>query len=77
MAFLLSLGMMLHFASNLRAEDPNTAPPQLKTLISEMDKVGNQKNLEQIKTFYSPKFTNSDGLNYADLEQSLKSLWKR
>ena len=67
MAFLLSLGMTLNFASNLRAEAPNTATPQLKTLISEMDSLGNQKNFEQIKTFYSPKFTNSDGLNYADL----------
>ena len=77
MAFLLSLGMMLNLASNLRAEDPNTAPPQLKALIGQMDAAGNQKNFEQIKTFYSPKFTNSDGLSYADLEQSLKSLWKR
>ena len=77
MAFLLSLGMMLNLASHLRAEDPNTAPPQLKALIGQMDAAGNQKNFEQIKTFYSPKFTNSDCLSYAYLEQSLKSLWKR
>lgn len=77
MAFLLSLGMTFNLASNLRAEDPNTAPLQLKTLIGQIDAAGNQKNFEQIKTFYSPQFTNSDGLKYADLEQSLKSLWKR
>ena len=70
MAFLLGLGMTLNLANTLRAESPNTAPPQLKNLINQIDATGNRKDFKQIKTFYSPNFTNSDGLDYTSLEKS-------
>lgn len=75
--FLLSLGIIFNFSSNLKAEEPSTAPAQLKTLIGQIDTAANQHNFEQIKNFYSPNFTNSDGLDYKTLEKSLKSLWTR
>lgn len=76
-AFLFSLGITVNLVSNLKAEEANTAPAQLKTLISQIDTVGNQHDIEQIKKFYSPNFTNNDGLDYKTLEKNLTSLWKK
>ncbi|MEB3310304.1 MAG: nuclear transport factor 2 family protein [Snowella sp.] len=77
MAFLLSLGMTLSVASYLKAAEPANAPASLKTLINQIDSAANQRNIEQIKQFYSPNFINNDGLNYTNLEKALQDLWQQ
>jgi hypothetical protein len=77
MAFLLSLGVTLGLSAKLKAAEPSTAPTELKTLMSQIDTTANQHDFEQMKNFYSPNFTNNDGLDYKTLEKALKSLWTR
>ncbi len=76
-AFCLSLGMTLGITSHLKAAEPASAPASLKNLINQIDSAANQQNIEQIKQFYSPNFTNNDGLNFTTLEKSLQDLWQR
>lgn len=64
-------------ANYLRAAESATAPDSLKNLINQIDNAANQRNLEQIKQFYSPNFTNNDGLNYTTFEKALQDLWQR
>lgn len=58
------------------AESPETAPPELKTSMAQIEAAANQKDLKQVMEFYSPDFKNSDGLNYTSLEQALDRFWK-
>lgn len=76
-AWGLGLSLSLAIAPRLQAAEPNTAPPQLTTLLSKFDTVANQRNLDQLKLLYSPDFKNSDGLTLNNLETALKSLWQR
>ncbi|MGL5032886.1 MAG: nuclear transport factor 2 family protein [Microcystaceae cyanobacterium] len=77
LAFGLGLTIALNFAPRLQAAEPSTAPPQLTNLITKIDATANQHNVEQLRQFYSPTFTNSDGLNLAAQEVAIASLWKR
>jgi hypothetical protein len=58
------------------AQSPESAPPQLKTLITQMETAASQKDIKKVMQFYSPNFKNSDGLNYGAVEQSLNRFWK-
>jgi hypothetical protein len=77
LSFLLGLGLTIGNGMATWAESPATAPPELKTPITQMEMAANQKDLETVMEFYSPEFKNSDGLNYASLEKALDQLWKR
>jgi hypothetical protein len=71
-----------YFWSNLlgrpltHAESSASIPPELKTLLSSIEVAANQHDLEKVMQFYSPNFTNSDGLNQMALAQALTQLWK-
>ena len=53
------------------------APAQLTQTLTQIDAAANQHNLQAVMGFYSPSFTNSDGLTVADMEAALKALWQR
>lgn len=81
MASLLGLslcwgGLLLHPRS-ARADSPETAPPELKDLIQEIDAAANRQDLRRVMQFYSRRFTHSDGLTYDTLEKALQELWER
>jgi hypothetical protein len=76
-SFLLSLGLTISYGTAIRAESPETAPPELKTLIAQIDAAANRQDLETVMQFYGDNFTNSDGLTYQLLQQSLGQFWKR
>ncbi|MCU0551667.1 MAG: nuclear transport factor 2 family protein [Leptolyngbya sp. Prado105] len=59
------------------AATPETAPAELKQVLSQIDAAANRKNAQAVLQFYSPNFTHSDGLNRQTLEQSLTQLWKQ
>lgn len=61
----------------VQAEPPNTAPVQLKNALTQIDAAANNRNLQAVMQFFSPGFTQSDGLTYRSLQQSLSQLWKR
>lgn len=58
------------------AQSPQTAPPELQQLIREIDIAANGQDLQAVLQFYSPNFTNSDGLNYQELEKVLNQFWQ-
>lgn len=69
-------GFLLHPRS-ARADSPETAPPELTSLIQEIDAAANRQDLREVMQFYSRKFTHSDGLTYNTLEKALRELWTR
>ncbi len=53
------------------------APPQVRTLLTQIDAAANRRNVKGVMNFYSPRFVHGDGLNRSSMEQALTSLWKR
>lgn len=76
-SLLMGFGFVLSLETVIRAESPESAPAELKNAIAQMEAAANQRNLEQLMQFYSPEFTNSDGLTYETLNQALTQLWER
>ncbi|GFE68502.1 nuclear transport factor 2 family protein [Chroococcus sp. FPU101] len=76
--FILSFGLTLSITKTLQAANSATnAPAELKNLISQLETAANQRNHKQVMEFYSPKFTNSDGLTYNTVSQSLTKFWEQ
>lgn len=69
-------GLLLHPRS-ARADSAETAPPELKALIEQIDAAANRQDLRRVMQFYSRRFTHSDGLTYNTLEKALRELWER
>jgi len=53
-----------------------TAPPELSTLLAEIDAAANNRKLRQLMRFYDKNFVNSDGLNRSSMQRVLKQLWE-
>lgn len=63
--------------TSAQAASPDTAPPELKNTISQIDAAANSRNVQAVMQFYSPNFSHSDGLNRQSLEKTLGQLWQR
>lgn len=50
---------------------------ELSNLLAQMDAAATRGNIKEVMQFYSPNFSNTDGLNYQSLEKSLIAFWKR
>jgi hypothetical protein len=74
---LLTLGFTAGWSGNAQAESPETAPPQLKDALSQIDAAANSRNLQAVMQFYGADFNHSDGLTRASMEQALTQLWER
>ncbi len=74
--FLLSLGTTISWQC-VQANTPQNAPPELKNLLTQIDAAASQGDVKGVIEFYSPNFTNGDGLNRQTLEKALVELWKR
>ncbi|MBW4637681.1 MAG: nuclear transport factor 2 family protein [Gloeocapsa sp. UFS-A4-WI-NPMV-4B04] len=59
------------------AAPPQTAPPQLQNMLTQIDTAANQRNVKAVMQFYSPNFTHSDGLTRQNMENALTQLWQR
>lgn len=75
-ALLLSLGIISGLTSTVKAESAATAPEELKTIISGLEEAANSKDLEGVMEYYSPEFSNADGLTNSSLSQALTQVWK-
>lgn len=73
----LALGMGQIQAERVIAATPETAPTELKQVLTQLDTAATGKNVQAVLQFYSPTFTHSDGLTRQSLEQSLSQLWKQ
>jgi ketosteroid isomerase-like protein len=74
-SFLIGLGITIGSGMASWAENPESAPPELKTAIAQMEAAANQRDVKKVMEFYSPDFQNSDGLNVAAIEQGLDRFW--
>lgn len=59
------------------ASTRETVPPELSTILSQVDTAANNRDLNQLMLFYNANFTNSDNLNRDQLLTALTDLWKR
>ena len=75
--FFLSLGLTVGWNLKAQAESPDTAPPELKNAITQIDAAANNRNVEEVMQFYDTDFRNSDGLSHNSLQQALTQFWKR
>lgn len=75
--FVLSLFFILSQKTPLQAQTGNSVPSELKVLISNIESAANQQDVKKVMEYYSPEFTNSDGLTYTDLQRSLTDLWQQ
>ncbi len=75
LSFLVTLGLSCswHYAQASTTD----APPELKNLLTQIDTAASQGNVVGVLQFYSPDFTNGDGLNRDNLGKSLTVLWQR
>lgn len=74
----LSASLVLSCGINnvVRAENSTNAPAVLQETIANIDRAANNHNLEDVMAYYSPNFTNTDGLTTSSLSQALAALWK-
>lgn len=65
------------YAIGVRAATPDTAPPELKTLLSNIDEAANRQDIEAVMQFYSKNVSHADGLTYENMRKALSDLWQR
>ena len=75
--FLLTLLLTTLSGNGVWAETPATAPTQLKNILTQVETAANRHEVKAVMGFYSPNFTNSDGLNRQAVEKGLTQLWQR
>jgi ketosteroid isomerase-like protein len=64
-------------SSGVRAQEPpETAPPELTTLIQGIEAAANRQDVAGVMAFYSQEFTTTDGLDRRSYEQVLTQLWQ-
>lgn len=74
--FILTLGLSTGWKA-AQANVPANAPPEVKSLLTQIDAAANRADVKGVINFYSPSFVHGDGLTRSSLEQALNSLWKR
>jgi hypothetical protein len=75
-ALLLSLGIISGLTTTVKAENAATAPAELKAIVSGLEKAANSKDLNGVMEYYSPEFSNADGLTPSSLAEALTQVWK-
>jgi ketosteroid isomerase-like protein len=52
------------------------APTAIISLLQDMDAAASRKDLKAVLKYYSPTFTQSDGLNYTSLQPAVTAFWQ-
>lgn len=76
LAFLLTLSLTV-CSNRAQAETPQTAPPQLKNLLTQIDAAANRHDVKAVMQFYGENFSHSDGLTPQSVEKAVTQLWQR
>jgi hypothetical protein len=77
LSYLLAIAFNITAIDSVQARTPQTAPAELKNVLTQIDTVANSKQVDRIIQFYSPTFTNSDGLNRQKLQEGLTTFWEK
>ncbi len=74
--FFLTIGLAGGW-KEASASTSQDAPPELKNLLTQIDTAASRGDVKGVIQFYSPNFTQGDGLNRLTMEKALTGLWKR
>ncbi|BAZ43861.1 hypothetical protein NIES4102_08630 [Chondrocystis sp. NIES-4102] len=74
--FLISFSISGGLTKIVQAESAATAPVELKETIAAIEASANEKNLSGMLEYYSPDFTNNDGLTSDSLSEAIKQMWQ-
>lgn len=74
--FLISFSISGGLTKIVQAESATTAPVELKETIAAIEASANEKNLDGMLEYYSPNFTNNDGLTSDSLTEAIKQMWE-
>ncbi len=82
LALLLTTGLLsalgwLALSQSALADSPETAPPELTRTIADLDAAANRRDLDAVLRFYSPSFSDADGVSQQNLRQILERTWQR
>lgn len=75
--FLLTASSLATYGNHAQAATPQTAPPQLKNLLTQIDAAANQHDVKAVMQFYGENFSHSDGLTRLSMAKALTELWQR
>lgn len=53
------------------------APAEVQSLLTELEAAASDRNLDGVMAFYSESFTSDTGFDYAQLRQTLETLWQQ
>jgi ketosteroid isomerase-like protein len=74
--FLISLGIVSGLTNVVQAQSAANAPAELTEAIAAIEAAANQKDINGVIEYYSPNFTNTDGLTPNSLTKALQQMWK-
>lgn len=74
---VLALGLLLSWAGVGQAQPEAPAPVELTEAIAQLDAAATEQDLDAVLQYYSPEFTNTDGMTYDGLAAALESFWTR
>lgn len=75
--FVLTVSLTMGWSRIVQAESPETAPPQLKDILTQIDAAANRRDVSGVMQFYGGNFKHSDGLTRASMEKAISQLWQR
>jgi hypothetical protein len=74
--FFLFLGSFVA-VKPANASNAQTAPVDLKNLLTQIDAAATKGDIKTVMQFYSPNFTHGDGLTRQSMQEALTGLWQR
>jgi ketosteroid isomerase-like protein len=76
LSLLLSWSAIANLGNLAKAQSATDAPSELQELIAQIESAANQQDLKTLLQFYSPQFTNNDGMNSASMAEALNQMWQ-
>lgn len=76
LGLMIGLGAGL-YAHTVSAASADSAPPELKSTLAQIDAASSKRDIKTLMQFFSPKFSNTDGLNRQNMEKALTQFWQR
>src|SRR5687767_12641026 len=68
------------FAPGTQANTPvlaQAAPAEVQQLLTDLETAASSRNLDAVMAFYSEGFDSDTGFDYAQLRQTLETLWQQ
>lgn len=74
---LLLLGLSFWGGSEAWAASPETAPDELVEALATLEAAANAQAIDDVMAFYADNFSNTDGFNRSQFQQTLTEFWQQ